>query len=137
MSGSNYCSLTCIQVSQDTGKVVGYFHLSENFPKCVVIHTVKGISVVNEAEGDVFLELSCFFSDPVDISNLISGSSAFSKSSLYIWKLLVHVPLKPSLKDFKLTLYSLLSLLAGETGLLQGVALLGLSVLSSCVLIFR
>ena len=100
MSGSNYCSLTCIQVSQDTGKVVGYFHLSENFPKCVVIHTVKGISVVNEAEGDVFLELSCFFSDPVDISNLISGSSAFSKSSLYIWKLLAHILLKPSL-DFE------------------------------------
>ena len=83
MSGSNYCSLTCIQVSQDTGKVVGYFHLSENFPKCVVIHTVKGISVVNEAEVDVFLKFSSFSYDPTDVGNLISGSSAVSKSSLF------------------------------------------------------
>ena len=67
----------------------------------VVIHTVKGFSVVNEAEVDVFLEFSCFFYDPVDVGNLISGSSAFSKSNLYVWKFLVHILLKPSLKDFE------------------------------------
>ena len=66
-----------------------------------MIYTVKGFSIVNEAGVDVFLKLSCFFDDPVDIGNLISGSSAFSKSSLYVWKLLVHILLKPSLKDFE------------------------------------
>ena len=66
-----------------------------------MIHTVKGFNIVNEAEVDAFLEFSCFFYDPVDVGNLISGSSAFSKSSLYIWKLLVHILLKPSLKDFE------------------------------------
>jgi len=82
MSGSNCCFLTCIQISQETGKVVWYFHLFQNFPQFVVIHTVKSFSIVNEAEVDVFLELSCFFDDPADIGNLIFGSSAFSKSSL-------------------------------------------------------
>ena len=67
-----------------------------------MIHSFKGFSIVNEAEVDVFLELSCFFSDPMDAGNLISGSSPFSKSSLDIWKFLVHIPLKPTLKDFKL-----------------------------------
>ena len=84
MSGSNCCFLTCIQVSQETGKVVWYSHLFKNFPQFVVIHTVKGFSVVNEEEVDVLLEFSCFFYDPTDVGNLISGSSAFSKSSLNI-----------------------------------------------------
>ena len=78
-SGSNCYYLTCIQVSQETGKVVWYSHLFKNFP--VVIHTVKGFGLVNKAEVDVFLELSCFFDDPTVVGNLISGSSAFSKSS--------------------------------------------------------
>ena len=72
-----------------------YSHLFKNFPQFVVNHTVKGFSIVNEAELDVFLEFSCFFYDPTDVGNLISGSSAFSKSSLNIWKFLVHVLLKP------------------------------------------
>ena len=79
--------------------MVWYSHLLKNFPRFVVIHTVKGFSVVNEAEEGVFLELSCFFYEPTDFGNLISGSSAFSKTSLYIWKFSVHVLLKPSLED--------------------------------------
>ena len=75
--------------------------LFKNFPQFVVIHTVKGFSVVNEAEVDVFLEFSCFFYDPTDGGNLISGSSAFSKPSLNIWKFSVHVLLKPSLQNFQ------------------------------------
>ena len=75
--------------------------ISKNFPQFVVIHTVKGFSVVNEVETDIFLEFSCFFYDPTDVDNLISGSSPFSKPSLYIWKLSVHIVLKPSLKDFE------------------------------------
>ena len=98
MSGSNCCFLTNIQVSQETGNMVWYSHLFENFPQFVVIHTVKGFSIVNEA--DVFLEFPCFFYDPTVVGNLISGSSAFSKSSLYIWTFLVHILLKPILKDF-------------------------------------
>ena len=101
MSGSNHYFLTCIQVSQETGKVVCYPHLFKNFPHFVVIYTVKGFSIVNEAEGDVFLELSCFLYDPMDVGNLISCSSALSKPSLYIWKFLAHLLLKPSLKDFE------------------------------------
>ena len=81
--------------------MVWYFHLSENFPQFVVIHTVKGFGVVNEAELDVYLEFSCFFYDPTFVGNLISDSSAFSKSILYIWKFLIHVLLKPSLEDFE------------------------------------
>ena len=81
MSGSNCCFLTCIQVSQEAGNVVWYFHLFKNFPQFVVIHTVKGFSVVNKAEVDVFLEFPCFLYDPRDVGNLISGSSAFSKSA--------------------------------------------------------
>ena len=80
--------------------MVRYSHLL-NFPQFVVIHTVKGITVVNEAEIDVFLELSCFFDDPVDVGNLISGSSAFSKTSLNIWKFMVHILLKPGLENFE------------------------------------
>ena len=76
-------------------------HLFQNFPQFVVIHTVKGFSMVNKAEIDVFLELSCFFDDPVHIGNLISGSSDFSKTSLSIWKFSVHVLLKPGLENFE------------------------------------
>ena len=101
MSGSNCCFLTCIQVSQDTSKVAWYSHLFKNFPRIVVIHTTKAFSTVNEAEVDVFMEFSCFFYDLENVGNLISGSSAFSKSSLYIGKFLVHVPLKTSLEDFE------------------------------------
>ena len=101
MSGSNYCFLTCIQVSQETGKLIWYAHLQKNFVQFLVIHTVKGFSIVNEAEEDVFLEFCCFVYDPTNVGNLISGSSAFSKSNLYIWKFSAHILLKPSLKDFE------------------------------------
>ena len=84
MSCSNCCFFTCIQISQEADKVVWYSHHFKDFPQSVVIHTVKGFLVVNEAEVDVFLELSCFFDDPADVGNLISGSSAFSKTSLNI-----------------------------------------------------
>ena len=87
-------------------KVVWYSLLFKNFPQFVVIHTVKGFSRVNEAEIDVFLELSWLFDDPTDGGNLISGSSAFSKSSLYIWKFLVYILLKPGLQDFEYDLAS-------------------------------
>ena len=90
MSSSNCCFLTCIQVSQEAGQVVWYSHLFQNFPQFIVIHTVKGFCIVNKAEIDVFLELSCFFHDPVDVGNLISGSSAFSKTSLNIKKFMVE-----------------------------------------------
>ena len=81
--------------------MVWYSHLFQDFPQFIVIHTVKGFEVVNKAEIDVLLELSCFFHDPVDVGNLISGSSAFSKSSLNIWKFLIHVLLKPGLENFE------------------------------------
>ena len=81
--------------------MVWYFHLFKNFSQFVVIHTVKGFSVVNEAKVDVFLELSCFFYDPMYVGNLISDSFAFCKSSLNIWKFLVHALLKPSLENFQ------------------------------------
>ena len=82
--------------------MVWYSHLFQNFPQFVVIHTVKGFGMANKAEVDVFLELSCFSDDPTDVGNLISGSLVFSKSSLKIWKLLVHVLLKPGLENFEL-----------------------------------
>ena len=81
--------------------MVWYSHLLKNFPQFVVIHTVKGFDIVNNAKVDVFLELSCFFDDPTDVGNLISGSSAFSKSSLNIWKFTVHVLLKLGLENFE------------------------------------
>ena len=84
MSSSNCCFLTCIRISQEAGQVVWYSHLFQNFPQFIVINTVKGFGIVNKAEIDAFLELSCFFHDPVDVGNLISGSSAFSKTSLNI-----------------------------------------------------
>ena len=94
MSGSNCSFLTCIQIPQEAGKVVWYSHLLKSFPEFVVIHTVKVFGIVNKAEEDVLLEFSCFFNDPTDVGNLISGSSAFSKSSLNIWKFMVHILLK-------------------------------------------
>ena len=100
MSSSNCCFLTCIQAYQEAGQVVWYSHLFQNFPQFIVIHTVKDFGIVNKAEIDVFLELSCFFDGPTDVGNLISGSSAFSKSSLNIWKFTVHVLLKPGLENF-------------------------------------
>ena len=81
--------------------MVWYSHLFKNFPQFVVIHTVKGFGIVKKAIVDVFLELSCFFDDPMDVGNLISGFSAFSKSSLNIWKFMVHVLLKPGLENFE------------------------------------
>ena len=101
MSSSNCCFLTCIQISQEAGQVVWYSCLFKNFPQFVVIHTVKGFRVVNKAEVDVFLELSCFSNDPADVGNLISGSSAFSNSRLNIWKFMVHILLKPGLENFE------------------------------------
>ena len=101
MSNSKCCFLTCIQISQDGGQVVWYSHLFKNFPQFVVIHTVKGFAIVNKTEVDVFLELFCFFNDLTDVSNLISGSSAFFKSSLNIWKFTVHLLLKPGLENFE------------------------------------
>ena len=82
--------------------MVWYSHFLKNFPQFVVIHTVKGFGIVNKVEKDVFLELSCFFSDPVDVGNLISASSAFSKTSLKTWKFTVHVLMKPDLENFEL-----------------------------------
>src|SRR5574338_132135 len=101
MSSSNCCFRTCIQISQEAGQMVWYSHLFKNFPQFVVIHTVKGFGVVNKAVVYVFLELSCFFDGPVDAGNLISDSSAFSKTSLNIWKFMVHVLLKPGLENFE------------------------------------
>ena len=104
MSSSNCCFLTCIQVSQEAGKVVCYSHHFQNFPQLIVIHTVKSFGIVNKAEIDVFLELSRFFHGPLDVDNLIPGSSAFSKSSLNIWKFTVQVLLNPDLENFEHTL---------------------------------
>ena len=81
--------------------MVWYSHLFKNFPQFIMIHTVKGFGIVNKAEVDVFMELSCFFDDPVDVGNLISGSFVFSKSSLNIWKFTNHVLLKPGLENFE------------------------------------
>ena len=98
---SNCCFLTCIQISQEAGQVIWYSHLFQNFPQFIVIHIVKGFGIVNKAEIDVFLELSCFFDDPVDVGNLISGSSAFSQCSLNIGMFLVYVLLKLILENFQ------------------------------------
>ena len=99
--GHFLCFLTCIQISQEAGQVVWYSHLLKNFPQFVVIHTVKGFGIVNKAKVDVFLELSCCFYEPVDVGNLTSGSSAFSKTSLNIWKFSVHVLLELPLENFE------------------------------------
>ena len=101
MSSSNCCFLTCKQISQEAGKKVWYSHLLKNFPQFVVIYTVKGFGIVYKEKVDIFLELSCFFDDPADVGNLISGSSAFSKTSLNIMKFMVHIFLKPGLENFE------------------------------------
>ena len=95
------CFLTCIQISQEAGQFVWKSHLFQNFPQFVVIHTVKSFGVVNKAKVDVLLELSHFFDDLADVGNLISGSSAFSKSRLNIWMFMVHLLLKPRLENFE------------------------------------
>ena len=100
MSSSDCYFLTCIQISQEAGQVIWYSHLFQNFPQFIVIHTVKGFGIVNEAELDVLLEV-LFFDDPTDIDELIYGSSAFSKSSLNIWNFMVHILLKPGLESFE------------------------------------
>ena len=100
-SDSNCWFLTCIQISQEAGKVVWYSHLFKNFPQFAMIHTVKGFGFVNKAKVVFFLELSCFFKDPTDVGSFISGSSAFSKYSLNIWKFSVHILLKPHLENFE------------------------------------
>ena len=101
MSSSNCSFLTRIQISQEAGQVVWYSHLFQNFPQFIVIHTVKGFGIVNKVEIYGFLELSCFFCDLTDVGNLISGSSAFSKTSLNIWKFTVHILLKLDLENFE------------------------------------
>ena len=101
MSVSSCCFLTFIQISQKAGKVIWYSHLFQNFPQFIVIHTVKGFGIINNVEVDVFLKLSCFFYELTDIGSLISGSSAFSKTSLIIWKCTVHMLLKPGLENFE------------------------------------
>ena len=107
MSSSNCCFLACIQISQEAGHMVWYPNLLKNFPEFVLVHTVKGFGVVNKAEIDVFLEISCFVfwiissNDPVDVGNLTSGSSAFPRSSLNIWKFMVHLLLKLGLENFE------------------------------------
>ena len=97
----NCCFLTWLSVSQEAAQVVWYSHLSQNFPQYIVIHTGKGFGIVNKAEIDVVLEFSCFFHYPADVGNLISGSSAFSKTSLNIWKFMVHTLLKPGFENFE------------------------------------
>ena len=101
MSNSNCWFLTYILISQEAGKVVLHSHLLKNFSQFVVIHTVKGFHIVNKAEVDVFMEFSCFFNYPTEVGNLISGSSAFPKSALNIWKFIVHLLLKPGLENFE------------------------------------
>ena len=101
MSSSNCCFLTCIKSSQEAGQVVWYSHLLKNFSQFVVIYTFKGFGIVNKEEVDVFLEVPCLSYDPVDVGSLISSFSAFSKSSLNIWKFTVHVLLKPGLGNFE------------------------------------
>ena len=112
MSSFNCCFLTCIQVSQEAGQVVWYSPVFQNFPVFIVIHTVKGFGIVNKAEIDVFLELCCFFSDPADVGNLVlSGSLAFSKTSLNIWKFTVHVLLKSGLENLNITTIAIATIL--------------------------
>ena len=98
------CFLTCIQISQEAGQMVWYFHLFKNFPQFIVTHIVKVFGVVNKAEVDVSLEVSCFFDDATDVGNSISGSSAFSKTRLNIWKVTVHILLKPGSENLSITL---------------------------------
>ena len=103
MFSSNCCFLTCMQISQEAGKVVWHSYLLKNFPQFVAIHIVKGFGIVNKAEVDFFffLKFACFFGDPTDVGNLISCSAAFSKSSFNIWNFLVHILLKPGWENFE------------------------------------
>ena len=101
MSSSNCCFLACMYVSQEAGQVIWHSHLFKNFPQFIVSHTVKGFGIVNKTEIDVFVELSCFFNDPMHVDSLISGSSVFSKTSLNIGKFTVHVLVKPGLENFE------------------------------------
>ena len=101
ISSSNCCFLTCIEDSQEARQVVWYSHVFQNIPQFTVIHTVKGVGIVNKAEIDIFMELSCFFLVPADVGNLISDSSAFSITTLNIWKFLIHILLKSALDNFK------------------------------------
>ena len=101
VSRSNGCLLTCIEVSQEASQVVWYSHHFQNFPQFTVIHTVKGFGIVNKAEIDIFMELSCCFHDPAYVDNLISDSSAFSIISLNLWNFMIHILLKPALENFK------------------------------------
>ena len=104
MSSSSCCFLTCIQISQETGQLFllsDCSHIFQNFPQFFVIHTVKVFGIVNKSKVDIFLEISCFLNDLVDVGNLISGSSAFSKTSVNIWKFTVHTLLKPGLENFE------------------------------------
>ena len=100
ISNSNCCVFTCKQISQEAGQVVWHSHSFKNFQQFLVIHIVKGFGIVNKAEVDVFLELSCFFDDSTDVGSLISSPSAFSKTSLNIWKFTLHILLKPDWKNF-------------------------------------
>ena len=106
MSGSNCCLLTCIQISQKIGKVVCYSHLFKSFPQFVLIHKVKGFSIVSKAKVDKILELPYFLHDSTNVGNLIPGSSAFLKPILYTFKLSIHVLLRISLKNFEYNLAS-------------------------------
>ena len=105
MPSSNRCFLTCIQISQEVGQVFWYSHLFQNFPQFIVIHTVKVFGIVTKAEMDVFLELSCFFDDSADVDNLISGSSAFSKTSLNTWQFMVNIIAEAWLGEFWALVY--------------------------------
>ena len=126
MSGSNCCLLTWILISQEAGQVVCYSHLLKNFPQFAVIRKVKSFGVVNEAEVDVFLEFPCFFYDPMNVGNLVSGSSAFSKSSLDIWNFMVHILLKPGLENFEHYLLVCEMRLCGSLNILWHCLSLGL-----------
>ena len=126
MSSSNCCFLTCIQISQETAQVVWYSHPFKNFLQFFVIHTIKDFCIVNKAEVDVFLELSCFFDDPADVGNLISGSSAFSKSSLNIWNFMVQVLLKPGWRILSIILLARWVQLWGSLNILWYFLSLGL-----------
>jgi len=107
IQGSNCYFLIHIQVSQETGTMVWYSRLSKSFPQFVMIHIVKGFTIVDAIETDVFLKFPCFLYNPVNVGNLISSSSSFSKPSLNIWKFLVPIMLKPSMQDFKHDLTSM------------------------------
>ena len=126
MSSSNCCFLTYIKTSQEAGKVVWHSHRFQNFPQFIVIHTVKGFGLINKAEIDVFPELSYFFHDPAEVGNLISGSSAFSKTSLNIRKFTVHVLLKPGSENFEHYFISMWDQLCGSLSILWHCLSLGL-----------